>query len=302
MELSNSKDSPEETGSAIDEEGQSFYEGSSERSSYNQCTNSPPLDPFTPADFPTSGSEKEMGADGSDCKSYEGIVDSSLYPTPPPPPAPGTTTTLSTIPEDVPMFAIVQEQGAVETPTRANGKGARRNSKDPVAPNSSPHKGKAIDKRAHWFYDGSGDSSEVRRSRDDPVQLSSIMEHVKSSYINQEYNEGELGDDGLEFWQECWATDRVVERPKDQSAMRECTWEPLTEETPLTISNLQLRMLEFKRRVTEIDMDDKDYAQSQAIMKDAETEAKLYQIRVQDLNLHIASVRLLKANFVVSWQ
>jgi hypothetical protein len=302
MGLSNSKDFPEDSGEAIDREEHPFDEGSFERSSFNERSNSPPPCYPTSADVPTSGSEEKMGADGRDYASYDVIVNSSLYPPPPPPPAPGTTTTLSTIPEDVPMFAIVQEQGAVETPTRANGKGARRNSKDPVAPNSSPHKGKAIDKRAHWFYDGSGDSSEVRRSRDDPVQLSSIMEHVKSSYINQEYNEGELGDDGLEFWQECWATDRVVERPKDQSAMRECTWEPLTEETPLTISNLQLRMLEFKRRVTEIDMDDKDYAQSQAIMKDAETEAKLYQIRVQDLNLHIASVRLLKANFVVSWQ
>jgi hypothetical protein len=311
MELSNSKDSLEDTGDAIDREEHPFNEGSFESSSFNERSLSPPSCSPTSADVLTSGSEKDMGgADGSDCKSYEGIVNSSLYPTPPPPPAPGTTTTLSAIPEDVPMSgpekemgvdrgdsasydgtvnshsglapppplypgtttplatitenvptsAVVQEQGAVEMRTGANGKGAPRNSKDTKAPNSSPDKGKAIDKQAHWFYDGIGDWSEVRASRDTPVRLSTVMEDASLSYINQEYIDGEVGDDGQEIWQECWATDRVVERPKDQSAMRECTWGPLTEDTPLTISGLQLRMLEFKRRVTELDMDDKDYA------------------------------------------
>jgi hypothetical protein len=47
-------------------------------------------------------------------------------------------------------------------------------------------------------------------------------------------------------------------------------------------------------------MDDKDYAQGEAIMKEFQTEAMIFQIRVQDLNLRIASVRLLIANFVVS--
>jgi hypothetical protein len=303
MELSTSKDSPGDTGDAIDREVHPLDEGSSERSSYNEGCNSPL--PGSPEDVWMREAEKEMlGAAGSDCESFEGIVNSSLYPTPPPPPAPGTKTLLTTITEVVPMSAIVQEQGAVETPTGAHGKGARRNSKDTMSPNSLPDKGKAIDKRDHWWYDGSGDWSEVRRSRDDPVQLSSIMEHVKSSYINQEYKEGEPGDDGQEFWEQCWATDRVAERPKDQSALRECTWEKLTEDTtrdkPLNISGLQLRMLEFKRRATELDMDDKDYAQAEAIMKEFQTEAMIFQIRVQDLNLRIASVRLLIANFVVS--
>jgi hypothetical protein len=351
MRLSNSKDFPEDSGEAIDREEHPSYEGSLERSSFNERSNSPPPCSPTSADFPTSGSEEIMGADGRDYASYDVIVNSSLYPTPPPPPAPGTTTTLSTILEDVPMSGpgkevgadrgdlasydvtvnsrsclapppplapgttiplatitedvqmstVVQEQGAAEMCTGANGKGARRNSKDTMAPNSSPEKGKAIDKQAHWFYDGIGDWSEVRASRDTPVRPSTVVEDASLFYINQEYIDGEVGDDGQEIWQECWATDRVVERPKDQSAMRECTWEPLTEQTPLTISNLQLRMLEFKRRVAEIDMDDKDYAQSQAIMKEAKTEAMLFQIRVQDLNHHIASVRFLNANFVVSW-
>jgi hypothetical protein len=252
-------------------------------------------------DVPMSGPEKEMGVDRGDSSSYDVTVNSRFCLAPPPPLTPGTTTPLATITEDVPMSTVVQVQGAVEMRMGANRKGARRNSKDTMAPNSSPDKGKAIDKQAHRFYDGIGDWDEVKASGDTPVRLSTVMEDVSLFYINQEYIDGEVGDDGQKIWQECWATDRVVERPKDQSVMRECTWEPLTEQTPLTISNLQLRMLEFKRRVTEIDMDDKGYAQSQAIMKEAETEAMLFQKRVQDLNLHIASVRFLKANFVVSW-
>jgi hypothetical protein len=362
MELSLSKDSPGDIGDAIDREDRPFDEGSSEMSFYNQRCNSPTSSPFTSEAAWTREAEKEMGYE-TDCESFEGIVNSSLYPPPPPPPAPGAKTTLPTIPEDVQMSAIVQEQGAMETPTGADGNGSLQNSKDPMTPNSSPDKGKAIDKKAHPFYNGCGDWSEVKRSRDVPIELSSIMEHVKSSYINQEYKvgeqagdgqefgqkaidkqahwsydgtgdwykmersrydpvqlssimdlvessihneykEGEQGDDGQEFWQKCWDTDRADMRPKDQSTLRECNWEKLTEDTPqdtpLTISGLQLRMLEFKRRATELDLDDKDYAQSQAIMKKFETKAIVSQIRAQELNHHIALVSLLIANSVVS--
>jgi hypothetical protein len=296
MELSPSKGSPEDTGDAIDREKHPFDEVSLEScSSYNGSYNTPPSEAAW-----MRMAEQEMGYE-TDCESFERIVNSSLYPPPPPPPAPGTKTILSTITEGVQMSAVVQEQSAVETPTGEDGKGSLQNSKDTMTPNSSPDKGKGIDKQAHPFYDGSWDWSGGKRSRDDPVELSKLMDLVESS-IHPEYEEGEQGDDGQEFWEKCWATDRADMRPKDQSALRECNWEKFTEDTaldtPLTISGLQLRMLEFKRRATELDLDDKDYAQSQAIMKEFETEAMVFQIRSQELNYHITLVRLLIANFV----
>jgi hypothetical protein len=205
------------------------------------------------------------------------------------------------------MLEIVQEQDIREQDMGENGQGALRNSKGSLNPNSnhsSPNKEKSVDRQVHWFYDGNSDWASWKTPRDSPLRHSSIMEDAPMHLIDQAYREEgktDESDKSQEIWQEYWDRDCVVERPKGQGrAPRECSWEKLTEDTPLTITGLQLRMLEFKGRVAELENANMDDDQAEAYMRELETEAMLFQIRVKDLKEHGMSVRLLGANLAAS--